>query len=289
MYSLLLVIGLGLFHTVTASWDGLLEKYASCMNESTYALLHRQCHDFAAGAAPKIADACIKQIPIVENFEPIVHVDEQNHPRIKVMQESEFMLAHQRAEDIDPRSDKHGFVRQRVYDALVAMIDELDKIAPHFGYEAGELEIRLFEGLRDLGTQKELFDSKLAIIKEKNPHMTDEQAYQEACKYISPYINNVPVHSTGAAVDIHLWSNKKQSFCNFGAFNVGGAFSPTFTLVDGLTEEQMLHRLLIAIAATQAGLTNYVYEFWHFSLGDRYACYWREDQADARVACYNSL
>jgi D-alanyl-D-alanine dipeptidase len=32
--------------------------------------------------------------------------------------------------------------------------------------------------------------------------------------------------------------------------------------------------MFFLLAATQAGLINYPYEFWHFSFGDRYEAYW---------------
>ena len=43
------------------------------------------------------------------------------------------------------------------------------------------------------------------------------------------------------------------------------------------------------MAATKAGLTNYIYEYWHFSYGDRYAAFWQEEDASKRVAHYGSV
>lgn len=39
-----------------------------------------------------------------------------------------------------------------------------------------------------------------------------EEAESEASKWVSPYKNNVPVHSTGAAIDIRLWDNVQAPF-----------------------------------------------------------------------------
>ena len=35
-----------------------------------------------------------------------------------------------------------------------------------------------------------------------------------------------------------------------------------------------MNRLYALMAVCKAGLTNYVYEWWHFSWQDRYAAYW---------------
>jgi D-alanyl-D-alanine dipeptidase len=205
------------------------------------------------------------------------------HPRIRVMEDELLHKAHVCAEDIDPRAEKHSCMRRGVFDVLVRMIDILDEVAPSFGYEAGELEIHLFEGLRDIATQKILFDTLFEKIKREDPQLSDEEAYAQTSKFVSPYLNNVPVHSTGAAIDIHLYSNKKCDYCHMGRFNSSKGGAPTFS--DEVFEDHKLHRLLLLIAATRAGLTNYVYEFWHFSYGDRYACYWRGGDH----ACYGSV
>ncbi|MCL4361784.1 D-alanyl-D-alanine carboxypeptidase family protein [Candidatus Dependentiae bacterium] len=268
------------------NWNQLLEQYRNIMGESTYQLIYKQYQDFVLGKAPAIADQCIKQIPIVECGQELVDLRAVNHTRIKVMEDGDLIKAHTYSEDIDPRCTKHAMIRRGVFEALERMIDKLDELASEFGYEKGDLEIKLFEGLRDLTTQKQLFDSKMKIILQENPDMTEQEAYTETSKWVSPYINNVPVHSTGAAIDIHLWSRKAQSFCDMGRFNVGGNLAPMFSEDATLSDKQKTNRLLFLIAATKAGLTNYLYEFWHFSYGDRYAFYWRESNPDLKIAIY---
>jgi D-alanyl-D-alanine dipeptidase len=275
--------------TNTIQWESSLEKHRSIMGESTYQLLLRQYQAFDAKHAPAIADSCIKEIPIQECGEELIDVHSANHARIKVMSEEELPLAHEYLEDIDPRSEKHSLVRKRVFDCLSHMIQELDEIAPDFGYAKGDLEIRLFEGLRDLATQKKLFDTKLTELLQASPIITHDQAYKETCKWVSPYTDNVPVHSTGAAIDIALWSKKLQNFCDMGRFNVGGTLAPTFSQDSQLSAQQANNRLLFLVAAARAGLVNYLYEFWHFSLGDKYAAYWLESNVTSRLAFYGSV
>jgi hypothetical protein len=272
-------------------WSALLQKYRPVMGEEAYNLLSRQHAAHAAGTAPVVAAPVIKEIPIVENGEALVDIDATNHPRVKVMEGDMLLKAHSFPEDVDPRGPAHGMARQEVFDALVRTAQELDQIvseAPEFGYEPGELQVYVFEGLRDLATQKEMFDSKMQRLQKENPTWTEEEAYQATSKWVSPYKNNVPVHSTGAAVDIHLWSDKKQAFCRMGRFNTSGSIAPTFSTDPKLSEQERQNRLLMLIAATRAGLTNYTNEHWHFSLGDRYAAYWRVADPRARVARYGS-
>ena len=205
------------------------------------------------------------------------------------MTEDDCLFAHESPADIDLRSDGYSMVRASVFDALVRMLDELDLLAPAFGYKVGKLEIKLFEGLRDLATQQKLFDAKMAAIWVTNQMMTQSEVYAETSKWISPYIDNVPVHSTGAAIDIHLWDGESKTFCDMGRFNKGGSLAPMFSGDVRLTQQQCNNRFLSLLAATQAGFTNYLFEFWHFSLGDRYASYYREQNQELRCAYYGCV
>lgn len=270
------------------SWFDQLEKHAHHIDQATYQCILRQCVCFVADSAPLIADDAIRSIPIVESGESLVSIEDLAHPRIWVLEGDWLSRAHDVPEDIDPRGPLHGYVRASVAEALMRMLDELDRLEPAFGYDSGDLEIALFEGLRDIGTQKELFDTKMAAIMAADPSLCYEDAYRKTSHWVSPYINNVPTHSTGAAIDICLWSNKKHAFCRMGRFNVGGSAAPTFTQ-EPLSDSEINNRLLCICAATAAGFTNYVYEFWHFSYGDRYAAYWRCADAQARYAQYGAL
>jgi len=274
--------------TAAHSWRDQFEIYKHTIDEAPYQLLLRQYTCFSESAAPFIADDVIKSIPIIESGEPLISIDELAHPRIWALEGERLYLAHDAPEDIDPRGQLHGHVRASVADALVRMIAALDRCAPAFGYDPGELEIALFEGLRDLGTQKELFDTKMAAIMAADPTLSYEEAYRKTSCFVSPYIDNLPTHSTGAAIDICLWSNKKQAFCRMGRFNVGSPAAPTFTH-EHLSDDAIRNRLLFVFAAAAAGLTNYLYEFWHFSYGDRYAAYWRSVDPALRSALYGAL
>ncbi len=272
-----------------APFRELITQYSAKLDpRTTEQLLHYQTA-FTAGTAPKIADPRIKAIAIVESHEPLVDLTTANCARIRALADTELAAAHQCPEDIDPRGPGYAKMRTSVFTALVRLITELDRLAPAFGYAPNTLEIHLFEGLRDLATQKELFDAKLASLRKEKPQLSFEEAYQETCTWVSPYQNNVPTHSTGAAIDILLWNRATKSYCDMGRFNVGGSGAPTFSDAPEVTDLQKRNRIFLIAAAIRAGLTNYLYEFWHFSVGDRYAAYWTTPAGQVPVARYNSL
>ena len=113
-------------------------------------------------------------------------------------------------------------------------------------------------------------------IRGENPGLTIEEAGSEAARWVSPVKNNVPVHSTGLAVDIRLWCEHGLDYLDMGTFGViweTNRIAPTFS--EQASIEQKTNRFLCLIAAERAGLTNYPFEFWHYSAGDAYARWWR--------------
>lgn len=261
------------FAMLAASWQELLITH-----EAPPAIYEQYACD-----APKIADPLIKAIPIEENGDPLIDVKTKNSERVQMLPDPAFPFASPSCNSGLPNASK---MREQVYIRLLKMVEELDRLAPDFGYEPGQISIRVFEGLRDLQTQKFLFDQKLEEIRSAYPHLTNEEAEQETSKWVSPYRDNVPVHSTGAAVDIRLWDAQKEDFVNMGTFGViwtRNSTAPTFS--EDLSDEEKLNRLYCLIAAHRAGLTNYAYEFWHYSFGDRYAAYWLAEQS----AMYGSV
>jgi D-alanyl-D-alanine dipeptidase len=268
-----------------ASWSEVLENHRDHLPEDS--LIMRQYKAFYEGDAPPIVDPRIKGIPISENGEALIDLRASNGKRVSMMAEPSTPFAGPLYNSGLPGASK---MRGPVFHRLEKLVEELDSLAPLFGHEAGQIDILLFEGLRDLGTQKMLFEKKLEEILEANPDMTLQDAERETCKWVSPVKNNTPVHSTGAAVDIRLWDNKAGTFLDLGPFGViwgGSTFAPTFS--EAITDVEKNNRLYSLLAAERAGLTNYVYEWWHFSYGDRYDLYWRESDLEEKIALYGSI
>lgn len=280
------LLSMGFVQCNEISWDVLIASKKYAINEKAYELITKQYEAFISGNAPKVVDPCIKSIAIIECCECAVDVNDMHNKRITMLPNPDSPFASPNCNSGLPSASK---MRKTVFHNLERMLQELDRLAALFGYEPGQIDIKVFEGLCDITTQEMLFNNKLKEIKASNLHMSDQEVFAETCKWVSPVINNVPVHSTGAAIDIRLWDNKKDEFLDLGKFGViwgKNTHAPTFS--PDLSMEQKNNRLLMICAATQAGLINYCYEFWHYSSGDRYASYWTHPEQE-RIAIYGSI
>lgn len=266
------------------NWNEVLESHNELFSDKS--IVAKQYEAFRESEAPSIVDLRIKEIPICENHEELIDLRLLNVERISMMPEPSSPFEGPAFNAGLPNASK---MRASVFLKLQGMIDQLDKIAIDFGYVPGQVDILVFEGLRDLDTQTMIFEKKLEEILLLNPDMSFEMAEEETAKWVSPVKNNIPVHSTGAAVDVRLWDNKNRCFLDLGPFGLweGSQLAPTFS--EGITDIQKNNRLYYLIAAERAGLTNYVYEWWHLSFGDRYDIYWKDQNGQKKVALYNSI
>lgn len=241
-------------------------------HRTTDLVILEQFDAFKQEILPTITDPRIKSISIIECFESLINIRTESHPRIYMLPDPQKPFDHP---DYNSGFLSASMMRETLFNKLVTMLNYLDEFAPEFGYKPGEISIAVFEALRDIPIQENLFNAKRAEIQEAHPDFNDEQLDQETAKWVSPVKNNVPVHSTEAAVDIRLIY--KNEFVNTGKFGVIWGTNPSApTFSEDLTDAQKLNRLYMLLAATKAGLVNYPYEFWHYSYGDRYAAYWHE-------------
>lgn len=271
--------------SVGTEWRALFAQYKDLLSETS--IVREQYAAYKSSSAPTIADLRIKEIPIYENGEELVNLKEISVDRIEMLPDPSSPFEGPSVNSGLPSASK---MRVGVFIKLQRMLEVLDELSIRFGYTPGQISIKVFEGLRDLNTQKALFEKKLKEIQALHPEFTLEMAEQETAKWVSPYRNNVPVHSTGAAVDIRLWDNKKGDFVDMGSFGViWGVNKNVATFSEDISDKQKQNRLYCLLAAEKAGLTNYVYEFWHFSSKDRYAVYWNEPDQHQRRALYGSV
>lgn len=268
-----------------ATWNEVFDAHATTLSRGS--ILREQCRAYESFQAPVIADQKIKTIPIDENREGLVDLKTISVRRIQMLPDPSVPFESPSCNSGLPSASK---MRIGVFVKLELMVEALDDLASDFGYEPGQISIKVFEGLRDLAVQEQLFLKKREEILSANSYLTLEEAEQETAKWVSPIKNNVPVHSTGAAVDIRLWDNQKGDFLDMGSFGViwgENKTAPTFS--EEISSEQKQNRLYCLMAAEKAGLMNYVYEFWHFSSGDRYAAYWEKKDLTERRAIYGSI
>jgi D-alanyl-D-alanine dipeptidase len=167
-----------------------------------------------------------------------------------------------------PETEPHYcLVREGVYRRLLKVQSALP---------AG-LFLRLYEGLRSLAVQSQLFDEELDRVKRRMPSLNAAESFGEAKKLVSPVRQfdgsiNVPPHSTGGAVDIEI-VDEQGRVIDFGMeIKDWVHVSPDLIspLPVGLSALATSNRQLLASKMQTAGFVLYEHEWWHFSYGDRY-------------------
>lgn len=205
-----------------------------------------------------IADTKITSIPVLDNQEPVIDI--KNQHTISIGPSPEI------ANNID-----YTHMRKSVYEKLQAAQALLPK----------GLRFCLYEGYRSLALQKILFDARFEKVKRTHPTWSESQIFDETTKLISPIINkdgsdNVPPHSTGAAVDVYLL-NAQGERLDMGIHpkdwmqDHDGSLSLTASTKISLVAQQ--NRAIMNHALAAVGFVNYPTEYWHWSYGDRYWAY----------------
>jgi len=217
-----------------------------------------------------IADPEILAIPIKENHDPLIDLKDQS---IIILGPSPEI----------PNNTDYTKMRLSVYKKLV----EAQTMLPQ------GLKFCLYEGLRNLVLQEKLFNDRYCLLKKKNPSWSHTEIFIESTKFVSPVINldgsqNIPPHSTGAAIDVYLLDDKNQRI-NMGMGvddsiqDIDGALSMTDSTC--ITEEAKKNRRIMGDVLRAVGFVNYPTEFWHWSYGDRYWAYHKQEP----YALYGSI
>jgi D-alanyl-D-alanine dipeptidase len=211
-----------------------------------------------------IADSCILAIPIIENLEPFIDLKDQSE------------IAYGPSPEI-PNNPDYTKLRLTVYNKL----KEAQKLLP------SGLRFCIYEGYRSLTTQHMLFEKHYQQIRNTYLDWNDEQCFYETTRLVSPVTNNdgsmnIPPHSTGGAFDIYLIDK------NGVAVDMGIHPENTFTDVSGevcktnsnkISQEAKKYRKIVCDALESVGFVNYPTEYWHWSYGDRYWAYHKQQSA----------
>lgn len=170
-----------------------------------------------------------------------------------------------------PNNQDYTYVRQTVYDKLVAANRHLPK-----GYH-----FCLYEGYRSLALQKMIFDKQFSNVQQRHSDWSEEQVFQETIKLVSPVVNrdgsaNIPPHAMGSAIDVYLLDDEGNAV-DMGIHpkdwmeDAGGILSLTASTV--ISKEAQAHRHMMSKVLAAEGFVNYPTEYWHWSYGDRYWAY----------------
>lgn len=170
-----------------------------------------------------------------------------------------------------PKTEPHyRFIRRSVLERL----QRAQSLLPDGIY------LRLYEGYRSLQVQQLLFDQEYARVKQRQPELSDAQAYRETTRLVSAVRRpdgsmNVPPHATGGAVDVELVDANGQVL-DFGMeIAQWSQVDPGLCLTDagGLSDSARDHRQMLQDVMKRAGFVNYPEEWWHFSYGDQLWAY----------------
>lgn len=216
--------------------------------------------DFEASNIILLSDPGVLAITIIENHEPMIDLATQ--------QEIVFGPSPE-----IPNNTEYTKLRKTVYEKLKLAQSILPK----------GLHFSLYEGYRSIHLQKMLFDNRSKQIKALHPHWSQDQIFIETTKFVSPVINqdkseNIPPHSTGGAIDVYLIDDngkpvemgiQPKDWMN----DIDGTISLTASQI--ITDEAKNNREIMSNALTTVGFVNYPTEYWHWSYGDRYWAYYK--------------
>ncbi|MDR3646309.1 MAG: M15 family metallopeptidase [Candidatus Babeliales bacterium] len=208
-----------------------------------------------------ITDPRVLQIRIIDNKEEFIDLKNQTE------------IAYGSSPEI-PNNQDYTKIRKTVYNKLI----EAQKMLPQ------GLRFCLYEAHRSLSTQKKIFDIHYNQLKDSNPGWDKDRCFNETTKLASPVINrdgsnNIPPHSTGAAIDIYLIDNA-GNIVDMGICvkdwlsDVTGELSATNS--NEISEEAKKHRKIMSEVLEAVGFVNYPTEYWHWSYGDRYWAYHKQ-------------
>jgi D-alanyl-D-alanine dipeptidase len=210
-----------------------------------------------------IADPKILAMPILDNGEPLVEI--KQHP--KIMISPTMFVPYQKA-------PSYAYVRQTVANLLMKAIAFLPE----------DIYFYLEEGHRSIPVQKIIFDNYYAELKNNHPDWSNKTLFVETTKYVAPP-HDTPPHSTGGAIDIML-INKNGEFLDMGAElneTPDKNQNRNFTFSPDISEQAKTNRKILITALSSVGFVNYPTEWWHWSYGDRYWAY-EKNQSCAHYA-----
>jgi D-alanyl-D-alanine dipeptidase len=128
----------------------------------------------------------------------------------------------------------------------------------------------IVEGFRPRRLQESYFFGYQDELRERYRDWGAERLHVEASKYVSP--PEVAPHCTGGAVDLTLCTDDRLELDMGTAVNDNPEASANacFTDAPNIPGPARRNRVVLRKVLSDAGMTNYPTEWWHWSYGDRY-------------------
>jgi D-alanyl-D-alanine dipeptidase len=173
-------------------------------------------------------------------------------------------------------------IRKTVYDKLCLAQNHLPN----------DWRFRIYEGYRSLEVQQALFDAEYQRASERHLQASHEDVFHETTQLVAPVMNldgsqNIPPHSTGAAVDLEVITPQGKLVDMGMSVKDWNIVEPEvcFTVTTAIPKIAREHRKILAAAMKTQGFVNYATEWWHYSYGDQYWAYHRK----IKKALYGSV
>jgi len=149
------------------------------------------------------------------------------------------------------------WARQSVADMLRRVMEALPR----------GLTLEALDAFRPISVQRRTYGHLLDELRAEHPHWSHATLIRYANRFVAPPNDKTPPpHSTGGAVDVRLLTPDGCPLEMNAPFGTGRRSAPTF--VRGLSPESARNRQILWDAMTQAGFTNYLGEWWHWSYGE---------------------
>ena len=165
---------------------------------------------------------------------------------------------------------------------LVARLAQANRSLEHLGYE-----LFVFDAYRPLRCQAGLWEFFVEKWTQDHPSATRDHVEQRVRRYVSdprsfdPRNEETwPVHACGGAVDLTLRALDTKALLPMGAdfdqmdeTSAAGYYEGLLASGEiGEDHALLQNRRVLYWALTDAGLTNYRHEYWHYDYGDRLYC-----------------
>jgi len=167
---------------------------------------------------------------------------------------------------ISSKSEYFCYVRESVY----SMLDKASSMLPA-GYR-----FLIKEGYRPASIQQDSFNRIVERYKVNFPWMKSDELMKTVSEFVAPL--NVAGHPTGGAIDVTLTVNGKEAFMGT-RFNDEPSETNNKTYLDSsnISKAEKEYRKILSETLSAAGFINYPPEWWHWSFGDKYWAYIKDD------------
>lgn len=202
-----------------------------------------------------ISDLRVLQYPVSDCGEPLVDLADY----------AEFRLSSKRQKE-NPHFSKvrRGFAER---------LQRASKLLPT------PLVFLIEDGFRSLVYQRKIYDECYEELKRKNLSWDSAKLQREVARYVANPAE-APPHCTGGAIDLSLLNQETQSELQFDATSdempeINECRG--YTGATNISEEARKNRTVLIRALSSVDFVNYPTEWWHWSYGDRYWAYSRNE------------